>query len=306
MHLGAILWYLLVWIVLVKWGSTVLGWIKNLLGYSQKSLSERYGSESWVLITGGSEGIGLALAKEFAKTGFNLILVARNPAQIARAKIEIQLGSPTTKLLLFARDFTHCHQTDFFSELSAQIADLDVSILVNNVGKFADEATLSVGNIQDLIKVNMCAQPGLVKLLHPKFSSRKSLSAIITISCATYSFPDASPIYKSTKEFNTFLAQLSPSSPDSAKIDYLLVEAGPTTTRMREFDSTSAGLLTPSDPKHLARRTLGSLGRTHKVAGTLLDELLCGLIHAIVALVPADARVRTTAFLVRILARIGK
>lgn len=43
----------------------------------RKNLIKRYGSKSWVFITGSSDGIGKALAISLAKIGFNIILSAR-------------------------------------------------------------------------------------------------------------------------------------------------------------------------------------------------------------------------------------
>lgn len=48
-------------------------------------LTERYGKGSWVLITGGSDGIALEMAKELARKQFNLVLVARNADKLKAA-----------------------------------------------------------------------------------------------------------------------------------------------------------------------------------------------------------------------------
>ena len=42
----------------------------------RKDLLKRYGSNSWVLITGATDGIGRSYADELANTGFNIILVS--------------------------------------------------------------------------------------------------------------------------------------------------------------------------------------------------------------------------------------
>ena len=44
----------------------------------------QYGIEnkSWVVITGGSDGIGLEMAKKVALEGFNVCIVARNEAKM--------------------------------------------------------------------------------------------------------------------------------------------------------------------------------------------------------------------------------
>ena len=49
-----------------------------------------YGKSSYAIITGGSKGIGLALAKQLAARGFHLVLIARNKSDLASAKEEIR------------------------------------------------------------------------------------------------------------------------------------------------------------------------------------------------------------------------
>lgn len=45
---------------------------------STAHLAGRYGKGSWAVITGGSDGIGLAMGKELASRGFNIVIVARS------------------------------------------------------------------------------------------------------------------------------------------------------------------------------------------------------------------------------------
>lgn len=53
-------------------------------------LAYEYGTNSWAVITGASDGIGLAFAKELAKEGFNICLIARNPKKLSDAEHKIQ------------------------------------------------------------------------------------------------------------------------------------------------------------------------------------------------------------------------
>ena len=40
--------------------------------------TERYGVDSWAVVTGSTDGIGKACAKHLARQGFNIVLIARN------------------------------------------------------------------------------------------------------------------------------------------------------------------------------------------------------------------------------------
>ena len=59
-------------------------WIRP---FTRPSLVSQYGSKqgrSWAVITGGSDGIGLAMAKKLAREGFNICIVARNADKMSQ------------------------------------------------------------------------------------------------------------------------------------------------------------------------------------------------------------------------------
>ena len=68
-------------------------------------LSDRYGERSWAVITGASDGIGLAMAKELARRNFNIVIIARSQSKMDQAASEIKgVRSVEVKTVLF--DFT--------------------------------------------------------------------------------------------------------------------------------------------------------------------------------------------------------
>lgn len=94
-------------------------------GVSHDDKRERK-DEKKALITGASSGIGMALAREYAKQGWQLILLARR-----RERLDDLAAQLATPLQLLAADVSSRSQVaQALENLPADFADIDV--LVNN------------------------------------------------------------------------------------------------------------------------------------------------------------------------------
>jgi NAD(P)-dependent dehydrogenase (short-subunit alcohol dehydrogenase family) len=84
-----------------------------------------------VLITGGSRGLGLVLAREFAREGARLALCARDEEELERARVELE--SRGAEVMIHRCDVT---SRDDVTELIAAINDRfgGIDVLVNNAG----------------------------------------------------------------------------------------------------------------------------------------------------------------------------
>src|SRR5689334_4860751 len=58
------------------------------------------------LITGGSKGLGLAIAKAFAGAGGQVAIVARHAEQLGKAEAEIKAAAPEAKVAAVAADIS--------------------------------------------------------------------------------------------------------------------------------------------------------------------------------------------------------
>lgn len=175
----------------------------------KRNLSLIYGKGSFALITGGSEGIGEEFAMQFAKRGFNLILVSRSLEKLAQAKAKIQKEVKGCVIHTVSFDFATLHKMEDFDFSKAWGLDLraiDISVLVNNVGigsmgqAFYD---YPLEKVQQMIEVNCLSQALLSSYIIRQMTKRSGRSCIVHVSSmsAVRKLPFLD-LYGATKRFN--------------------------------------------------------------------------------------------------------
>ena len=147
-------------------------------------LRNKYGEDSWAIITGSTDGIGLGFAKYLAAKGFNLVCISRNGEKLARREKEIREYAKETKdlkILNIVKDFAQSYDPAFFDDIREQVKDLDVSMLINNVGVlFEDKVKVlpqTYQQIIDHIVINCCSQVGMFKTIWPQMKARNQSGA---------------------------------------------------------------------------------------------------------------------------------
>jgi NAD(P)-dependent dehydrogenase (short-subunit alcohol dehydrogenase family) len=86
-----------------------------------------------VIITGGSRGLGLVMARQLAAEGARLALVARNTEELAKAADDIRSGIAGAEVLTVSADVTQREDAErAIAETRAQWGRIDV--LINNAG----------------------------------------------------------------------------------------------------------------------------------------------------------------------------
>jgi short-subunit dehydrogenase len=91
--------------------------------------------QRYILITGGTKGIGRAIVEQFAKEGFHIITCSRNENDLQKLKLYIEQSYTFSKVFYKAADLSENNSlTDFIKYVQGLHVKLD--IIVNNSGLF--------------------------------------------------------------------------------------------------------------------------------------------------------------------------
>jgi short-subunit dehydrogenase len=102
---------------------------------------------SRILITGASSGLGMGLAREFAKRGATLALCARRTDRLEMIAAELTTFHPATQVHVRPLDVTDHHAVfDVFDSFSADLSGLDRVIVNAGIGK---GQALGTGGFED-------------------------------------------------------------------------------------------------------------------------------------------------------------
>jgi short-subunit dehydrogenase len=119
---------------------------------------------SYILITGASSGLGLEFAKQFAKKGENLVLVARRKEKLEQIKLELE-QKHSIKVIVFNIDLTNL---ELVKKLKQDLEQQNISIktLINNAGFGTSGCFLDTAFQKeiDLLDLNIKALLALSKL----------------------------------------------------------------------------------------------------------------------------------------------
>ncbi|CAL1676267.1 unnamed protein product [Lasius platythorax] len=171
--------------------------------YDKKPVDLRTKFGEWAVVTGSTDGIGKAYAKELAIRNMNLILISRNLEKLKSTKQEILLINPKIEIKVIAADFTEGENA--FLKIRPQLQDISIGILVNNVGK-QYEYPMYVGEVPemelwDIINVNVGATTLMTRLVIGQMQERRR-GAIVNVSSGSEFQPlPLMTVYAATKAY---------------------------------------------------------------------------------------------------------
>jgi len=170
------------------------------------------GPNVWAVVTGATDGIGLAYAKAMAQKGYSLVLLSRNLEKLNNVKKDIENNyKDCHQIRVIAVDFS---RTDIYERIEQELKELEeIHVLINNVGmtyRFP-EYFVRLENrdqlISDLINVNINAMTRMINIVLPMMV--KNERGII-LNLASYSVCFPTPllaVYSASKIYGDYLSR---------------------------------------------------------------------------------------------------
>jgi uncharacterized protein len=219
------------------------------------------GQQPFTVVTGGSEGIGRALAMKFAGLGNPIILVARRPGPLAEAAKAIEAATKV-KVTTVAADLTApAGYAAIDAALAAQNGYCDV--LINNAamalaGPFAEQDGTQVARLLDL---NMGALTNLMHRHLPGMLARGKGGIINVASLAGYVPGPHQAVYYASKAYVISLTEAVADENRGEGVRIAVVAPGPIDTAFHKamggdtaYYAALAGLMGPDTVARCAFR----------------------------------------------------
>lgn len=217
------------------------------------------------LVTGGSKGLGKAMARGFAEAGANVVISSRHEEELKKAQAEIKDGLDV-KVSYFVADMTDRAEVKKLAERALKEMGR-IDILVNNAGSNVPQP---IDQITDeawdqIVELNLTSCMLLTRALVPQMKERKWGRVIHISSIMGLASKDARNAYSATKSALLGLARASALDLGADGITVNCIAPGPFLTDL------PGTLLSPEQKKALADRTaLGRWGDPRELAGPAL------------------------------------
>jgi len=217
------------------------------------------------LVTGGSKGLGKAMARGFAEAGANIVICSRHESELKRAAAEIAADT-ASKVVHFVVDMADRKAVGDLAARALQAMGR-VDIVVNNAGSNTPQP---IDQITDeawdrIVELNLSSCMALTRALAPQMKERRWGRIIHISSIMGLSSKEARNVYSATKSALLGLARASALDLGPFGITVNCIAPGPFLTDL------PGSILSDTEKKVFAERTaLGRWAEPRELAGPAL------------------------------------
>ena len=207
------------------------------------------------LITGASFGIGLELARIFAREGHDLVLVARSADKLRQLAAELERAHSARSLIL-ATDLTEPGAAAYVLDQTTR-AQIVVDILVNNAG-FGQYGFFAENDLEEClrqIQLNVTTLTHLTRLYLPEMIARQEGRILNVASTAAFQPGPLMAVYFATKAYVLHLSEALANELEGTGVTVTCLCPGATATEFhKRANATEMRLLKMGsmDPKTVA------------------------------------------------------
>ncbi|KAJ1557734.1 hypothetical protein HK096_005651 [Nowakowskiella sp. JEL0078] len=229
----------------------------------------KYGAKNntWAVVTGASDGIGLEFAKQLAHAGFHVVLIARTASKLETVASQISAENPSVQTLVIPFDFASAQDTDY-KKLAARLTDLRIGVL-----------SLEPEFIESMVNINVRAQLRVTSIVLPQMLEHKQ-GLILNLGSAAGFMPSGLlAVYSASKAFLSTWSQALASEVKDRGVHVELVNTYFVTTKMSKIRKPSLTTPTPKKYVQVALQRAGSSAFetpfwSHALIHWVLDELV--------------------------------
>jgi NAD(P)-dependent dehydrogenase (short-subunit alcohol dehydrogenase family) len=217
------------------------------------------------LVTGGSKGLGKAMARGFAEAGADVVISSRTEAELRRTLDEIVQATGRKGRYVVADMSNRDDVRRLAGTALEQMGRIDV--LVNNAGTNKPQAIDAVTDDvwDEVLEINLSSVMALTRALVPQMKERRWGRIIHISSILGFISKEKRNIYSATKSALLGLARASAVDLGPYGITVNCIAPGPFLTDL------PGGILSPAEKQAFADRTaLGRWGKPEELVGPAL------------------------------------
>ncbi|KAF7639273.1 hypothetical protein Mgra_00001233 [Meloidogyne graminicola] len=230
----------------------------------------------WALITGGTDGIGRAYVTELAKKQFNVVILSRSQPKLDQVAAEIKEEFKGIEVRTIYFDFTNPKLEDYEQQIFNKIADIEIGVLVNNVGmsyEYPERFERVFGGLRrvaDIAIINTFPTTVLSHHILQQMAKRGRGVVVNVASSAAYFDWFYLAVYSATKRYVTCLSSILRKEYSDTNIYIQTVCPMMVATKMAKIRRPS--FFTPS-PEKFASEAVRSIGLIDETTGCLAHQI---------------------------------